>query len=347
VRKPGEAKHGVSIDTVEILDTIDVPIVVVGPDCEVTRFNRAAAETLGLSTLDIGRRTGAVQALRSLPELHQLCLQVIRDGVASRREMNLGDRYFLVRIAPHLAADRQVCGAVLTLTNVTAFRASLGQAIYEREYTKTILNAVIDPLVVLDDGLHVKTANRAFYDWFGASREQTQNVPLSSLGGHEWKDSTLWSSLRAILHDNSAFRSIELECDFPSVGRRAILLDACRVVRDGNALILLSFRDVTERNIVVEALRESETRFRTLFESMDEGYCVAEVIFDETNNSTDYRFLEINPVFEKQTGIQNARGRLMREIAPQHEQHWFDIYGRVALSGETLRFERPAAALNR
>ncbi len=80
---------------------------------------------------------------------------------------------------------------------------------------------------------------------------------------------------------------------------------------------------------------------------MDEGYCVVEMIFDEKNNPTDYRFLEVNPVFEKQTGIKDARGRLMREIAPEHEQHWFDIYGRIALSGETLRFENPAAALQR
>ena len=80
---------------------------------------------------------------------------------------------------------------------------------------------------------------------------------------------------------------------------------------------------------------------------MDEGYCVVEMIFDEENNPIDYRFLEVNPAFERQTGIKDARGRLMREIAPDHEQHWFDIYGRIALTGETLRFENPAAALQR
>ena len=102
-----------------------------------------------------------------------------------------------------------------------------------------------------------------------------------------------------------------------------------------------------QRNQAEEALRESERRFRTLFESMDEGYCVLEVIFDGRGNPTDYRFLEVNPQFEKQTGIKDAKGRLMREIAPDHEQHWFDIYGRIALTGETLRFENAAAALGR
>jgi PAS domain S-box-containing protein len=332
---------------VGILDTIDVPIVVVGRDCKVTRFNRAAAEALGVSTADIGRQTCDVRALIGVPEIDHACTNVMVSGIPSRHELHSGDRWFLVRIAPYTGTDRQVHGAVLTFTNFTAFRSSLEQAIYEREYTKTILNAVIDPLVVLDDSLQVQTANRAFYDWFGASREQTQNVPLSNLGDDVWKASGLWSALKATLSRDSEFQTIELERHFPNVGRRTVLLDARCLVRDGKALVLLSFRDITERKHTEHELRDSETRFRTLFESMDEGYCVVEMIFDEKHNPTDYRFLEINPVFEKQTGIKNARGRLMREIAPDHEQHWFDMYGRIALSGETLRFESPAAALNR
>ena len=334
-------------DGAGILDTIDVPIIVVGRDCKVTRFNRAATEVLGISTSDLGRQTCHIRALMDVPEIDQVCMQVMVDGVPSRREMRHGDRWFIARIAPYTGTDRQVHGAVLTLTNFTAFRASLGQAIYEREYTKAILNAGIDPLVVLDDGLQVQTANRAFYDWFGVSREQTQNVSLSNLGDPAWKASALWSSLEATLSHNSEFPTLELEHDFPNMGRRTVLLDARRLVRDGSALVLLSFRDITERKHAEHALRESETRFRTLFESMDEGYCVIEMIFDEHNNPTDYRFLEVNPAFEKQTGIKNARGRLMREIAPDLEQHWFDIYSRIALTGETLRFENPAAALQR
>jgi len=96
-----------------------------------------------------------------------------------------------------------------------------------------------------------------------------------------------------------------------------------------------------------EALRESEKKYRMLFDSIDEGFCTIEVLFDENDNPIDYRFLEVNPSFEKQTGIQNARGRRMREIAPQHEDHWFEIYGRIALTGEPVRFENQAAQLHR
>jgi PAS domain S-box-containing protein len=342
-----EIAGSLGADVVGVLDSIDMPIVVVDVDCKVAHFNRAAAEVFGVASSDIGRRACSVQSLADAPEIEQVCIRAMADGVPSRHDLRNGDRWFLVRISPYAGADRQVSGAVLAFTNVTAFRSSLGQAVYEREYTKTILNTVIDPLVVLGNGLQVQTANRAFYDWFGASREQTQGVPLSDLGDRSWKESGLWSSLNATLSHNREFHTVEFEGAFPNVGRRTVLLDARRLARDGTALVLLAFRDITELTQAEKARRESEVRFRTLFESMDEGYCVVEMIFDEESNPIDYRFLEVNPVFERQTGIKNARGRLMREIVPEHEQHWFDIFGRIALTGETLHFEKPAAALHR
>ena len=104
--------------------------------------------------------------------------------------------------------------------------------------------------------------------------------------------------------------------------------------------------DATARKQAQEALEESELKFRTLFESMDEGYCVIEMVFDADARPADYRFLEVNPAFEKHTGIQNAQGKLMREIAPDHDAHWFETYGRVAVTGEAIRFENYAKALD-
>ncbi|HET7620949.1 MAG TPA: ATP-binding protein [Gemmatimonadaceae bacterium] len=95
------------------------------------------------------------------------------------------------------------------------------------------------------------------------------------------------------------------------------------------------------------ALSETAARYRALLGSIDEGFCVVEVLFDEQERAVDYRFVEINPAFAQQTGLEGAAGRRMRELAPSHEEHWFEIYGRVALTGEPVRFEAPADSLHR
>lgn len=237
----------VSADLVGILDTIDLPIVAVGRDFTVTRFNRRAATVLGLTPSNIGQSPRNIRVLKNVIDLEELCAQVIFDGAPFRREVRDEDRWFLLRIAPYASSDRQVGGTALTLTNVTAFRASLEQAIYEREYTKTILNAVIGPLVVLDADLRVQTANRAFYEMFQVSREETQGVPLYNLGKHDWITPQQLRTL--LIADNSEFQTLEIEQDFPATGRRTVLLDARRLSREGypGYMILLALQDITER----------------------------------------------------------------------------------------------------
>ena len=276
---------GVCADIISILDAVDLPIIVIDQDCRMVRFNRAAATVLRLSTSDIGNALGDV--LAGIEHLDKLCAQVIADGVPVRRDIQDGERWFLLRIGPLNGNDRHVGGAVLTFTNVTAFRASIDQAIYEREYTKAILNTVIEPLVVLDTDLRVQTANHAFYEIFRMSRDETRGVPLYNLGKREWKTSGLWESLRATLSENIEFQTVEVERDFPEIGRRTLLIDARRLSREGDALLLLAFQDVTERKRAEEAVRQRTAQFETLLNQAPLGVYLVDA---------DFVISEINPV---------------------------------------------------
>lgn len=96
-----------------------------------------------------------------------------------------------------------------------------------------------------------------------------------------------------------------------------------------------------------EELLQSEFRYQTLFNSIDEGFCLIEMVFDENGKPVDYRFLETNSAFEKHTGLIDVQGKRMRELAPELEKYWFETYGRVALTGEPVRFQYHAGQLNR
>jgi PAS domain S-box-containing protein len=117
---------------------------------------------------------------------------------------------------------------------------------------------------------------------------------------------------------------------------------------DGSVeLVAGSTRDITKRKLTEQRLAESEARYRTLFNSIDEGFCIIEVIFDASNVPYDYRFIEINRAFEKQTGLENAVGKRIQELAPNHEEFWVQTYGEIALTGNAKRFEHRAEALKR
>ena len=100
--------------------------------------------------------------------------------------------------------------------------------------------------------------------------------------------------------------------------------------------IFVEGHDVTERTSAEALLKENEARYRTLFESIEVGFCIVEMKFEGTR-AVDYLIMEANPAFVRQTGADVAR-KWVSEFAPDLERHWLDTYGGVALTGEPAHF---------
>jgi PAS domain-containing protein len=106
-------------------------------------------------------------------------------------------------------------------------------------------------------------------------------------------------------------------------------------LRDQRGAVAGFLGTASETTPQIRAAQGTALRYQSLFNSIDVGFCIIELKYDTSGRALDYRFLEVNPAFEKQTGLTQAAGRWMREMVPEHEQHWFDIYGQVALTGRT------------
>lgn len=119
---------------------------------------------------------------------------------------------------------------------------------------------------------------------------------------------------------------------------------------DNNILYVISLgEDITEIETYKQKVKESEERYRLLFDKMISGFAYHEIILDDNGNPIDYRFLEVNPEFERLTGLKakDIIGKTIKEIFPNLESFWIEKYGEIAISGESCEFEDYSSSLDK
>ena len=213
--------------------------------------------------------------------------------------------------------------------------------------------------------LAAKATNDAIWDWDLNTQHILWNDALEQAYGHrlanieptgQWwlahihpnDRQRVQASIHAVIDGDGTAWSDEyrfLRAD----GSYAQVLDRGHVIRDlnGEAVRMIgAMLDLTQRRAAQEALRQSEERFKTILDTIESAFAIIEVKFDADDQPVDYRFLEANPAFERQTGV-NMRGKWVSEFAPNLERFWFETYGRVAKTGEPATFENYASAFDR
>jgi PAS domain S-box-containing protein len=145
---------------------------------------------------------------------------------------------------------------VITFSNITQLKQTTEELqkltaslTASRDYSESIIATVREPLMVLDTVLRVISANRSFYHTFQVTPEETKGKYIYELGNRQWDIPKLRQLLEEILPKSTLFQNFEVEHTFPVIGQKNLLLNARKIVQDGDSpeLVLLAFEDITER----------------------------------------------------------------------------------------------------
>ena len=332
-------------------------------DGRCTFINAAGAQMLGVDPDDLVGQT--IHSLihhhradgTAYPEAECRIQNAIRDGAVLRVE----DEVFWHRdgsatpvaytVHPALSGGKQV-GAVVNFSNIAARRKTEEQLRASEERVRLATDAAELGVWVWDVAAdRVTWENDRLYAMFGLPRtdEPINAARFLAEFVHPDDAALFQQAIRDVVQGGDRLR-VELRFYRRSDGqlRWAEFTGLLRRATDGTPLRLLgTVADITDRHQAHLDLRESEERYRTLFESIDEGFCIIENIPDGQGGSIDHRFLETNPAFELQSGLVGAVGKTIRELVPDLDAHWFHAYSQVARTGQPQRFEDESKAMKR
>ena len=312
----------------------------------------------------VGGRDPVGQTLReALPELAGQGFVELMEGVYQSGEPVFGsDMAVMLQRQPGAPLERRFVDQVymplrdpdggvtgILVHGIDVTDRKLGEiALYEsRERFQKIVSQAATGVVQMDTEARITLANQKYCEMVGRSEGELLGVSVLELTAPDSVPVTVGAWQRLAAGENG------LVIDKQYLRRDGTLMPATSSV---NALrgpngefqgLVAIVVDTTEKRRAEEKLRASEERYRTLFESVDQGFCILEMIFDEANRPVDYRFLEMNRMFEVHTGLVGGAGKTAREMVPNLDDFWFETYGRVATSGEPVRFESEAAAMER
>ena len=285
-------------DLTNLFVSLEIPVLILGRDLRIRRFSPAAESLLSLMPSDIGRPVSDMRFSATIPELKNASAAVMDSGKRSEHQVHdLAGRSYSLRIHPYRVAEGKIDGAVVALVDISELQRASDAIEDARQYAEAVIEAVQESLVVLDVGLHVMSANRSFYKTFHATPKSTLGSLIYDLGNGQWNIPRLRSMLDKVLSLDAPLSNVEVEHDFPLIGRKTMLLNAHQFhsPKGGMPLILLSMQDETERREAeLAASRSGVMSARLMRVQDDERRRVARELHDSTAQSLAGLMMNMN-----------------------------------------------------
>lgn len=246
------------------------------------------------------------------------------------------------RTGQFLAGAYMIVAAIANFQETHSWHVTIEQALRDSEKKYETLLELLPDAVIVHQDLKIAYANPAALRLYGAETfEQLRGRSIMEYL-HPESRAAVRGAIDKVIAGGSSLRQdrIILRLD----GRTTpVEATAISISLDGRPAVLAVIRDVTERRQAVQALRESEERYRNLYENMDEGYCLLEFIYDSQGEPVDARYIDTNPAYEKITGLrrEDILNKTVLKIFPgMTGDKWLEDYRDVVRTGEPRRFER-------
>jgi two-component system, chemotaxis family, CheB/CheR fusion protein len=244
-------------DLLNILSSVEVPIVIVDGQRKIRRFTPKARPILNLRPTDVGRPINDMRPALVIEDLDRKIADVIDTVVLYEEEVRgLHGEWYRLQIRPYTTIDKKIDGAVISVIDIDVLKRALGAAEWARDYAKATVEAIQMPLVVLDPRHDVVSVNQAFRGHFGASSAELEGRSLYALLNGAWDVPELRSALGGLFKADEPFDHFEVERELPRLGMRVLSLSGRAVpMPSGDKLALLAIEDVTDHRRA-EAERE-------------------------------------------------------------------------------------------
>jgi two-component system CheB/CheR fusion protein len=285
-----------SNDLSNILTAAMIPIFIVGIDLRLRRFTPSAERLLNLHASDIGQKITDVQYSFIVPNLKDMLVSASETlEVRHERLQDRHGRWYEVFVRPYRTVDNRIEGAVVSFIDIDDLTKALADAERARDFAEGIVETVQHPLLILDPDYRILRATEAFFKTFQEKPGETIGQLLGEIGTGQWKFPELQRLLDSALVRDVPFRDLDIEHDFPHIGRRTMRLNARRITsRDHQPhRLLLAIEDVTERK------EKAEIQYRRLFESARDAILIVDASSGEV--------VDMNPYFNELTRYQRGQ----------------------------------------
>lgn len=324
-------------------------------DFRVEFVNRAACEANRMTLEEqLGQRLNQILPSHVSSGLFDAYRNVVESGEPYSAETmfyvdNYGgesqERWFDIR------ASRLNDGFVASWRDVTAQKLEkqslLARQLESEERFRTLADNMTQLAWMKDASGYTFWFNRRWYEYTGTTFEEMEGWGWQKVHHPEHVD-RVTSSLHECLATGQTW-----DLTFPiksADGTFRWFLTRAVPIKDESGKILRWFgtnTDITDQLASERQIRERQAIFESVFATIDDGYCVGEILTDQAGQPQDYRFLEVNPRFEEMTGLKQAVGKTAYELVPELESKWVELYSRAGLDGEVLRFEERSEAMGR